>query len=483
MRSRRAGSSEVQKAAVLLFLLLPLPAYAAPAPPPDLPRGQVIPRIVCAGQPDRSYALYLPSGYRADRPWPVVYAFDSRGIDYAKDFIELFQAGAERFGFVVASANESSNVVPMEENFRSLSALWTDTHARLALDDRRAYAFAFSGMTRFAITAALRAPGTFAGIVGAGGGYPLGHPPSQKETPFPFFGTFGEKDFNYYEMLDLESRLAAAGLPHRLEIFEGSHEWPSEELVTQALGWLELQAMKRGTREKDPALVEALWQQDLARARALEAAGKLWRAWRTYRAAAADFEGLRDASAAKEKAAAIEAGEGFRRELERRAERDRRDREYLERAPRLFNAVGPELRPDSVSQLLSDLQIPDLKRKAKSQDPEERLSAERVLYTVYIQTGLYLPRTFMEAKQWDRAILFLQVAAEIDPESPRIPYRLATAYAGKGNRKKALESLRKAVEMKGTKLAEIESDPALAPLREDAEYKRLVAEMKAKAGA
>jgi tetratricopeptide (TPR) repeat protein len=410
-----------------------------------------------------------------------VYAFDSRGIKYDRELIELFKAGAERFGVVVASSNESSLNVPSEENFRSLGAMWTDTHARLSLDDRRVYAFGFSGLVRFVTLAAIRAPGTLAGVAGASGGYPLGHPPS-KETPFPFFGIIGDKDFNYYEMLDVEARLAAGGVPHRIEIFDGSHQWPPDELAGRSLGWLELQAMKRGTREKDPALIEGLWSEDLARARSLEAEGRLWRAWRAYRSAAADFAGLRDTAEAKKKAAALEAAEALQRNLKEREVRDRKDREYLERAPRLFNAVGPEVRPDSVSQLLADLQVPDLKRKAKSQDPEERLSAERLLYAVYIQTGLYLPRTFMEKKQWDRAILFLEVAAEIDPESPRIPYRLATAYAGKGNRKKALESLRRAVEMKGTDLAEVESDPALAPLREEAEYRKLVAELKAKPG-
>jgi tetratricopeptide (TPR) repeat protein len=458
--------------ALAVFLFLPVAASASTASP--LPRGQVIPRIVCAGQPDRAYALYLPSGYRADRPWPIVYAFDSRGIDYGKDMIELLVPGAERFGFMVASSGDSSNVVPMEENFRSLRAIWVDTHDRLAIDGRRAYAFAFSGMTRFTVTAALRAPGTFAGIVGASGGYPLGHPPSRKETPFPFFGMVGDKDFNYYEMLDTESRLAAEGLPHRLEIFAGSHEWPAAELVARSLGWLELNAMKNGTREKDAALVEALWSEDLARGRALEAEGKLWRAWRAYRAAAADFAGLRDTGPAKERAAALASSEALRRDLERRSERDRRAREYLERAPRRFAAVGPEIRPDSVSQLLSDLQVPDLKRKAKSDDAEERLSAERLLYAVYIQTGLYLPRSLMEKKQWERAILFLQVAGEIDPESSRIPYRLATAYAGKGNRKKALESLHRAVEMKGTDRAEIENEPAFAGLRQEPGYQELV---------
>lgn len=454
---------------VLLALLAAQGVEAA-----DLPRGQIIPKLVSAAAPDRSYALYLPKDYTPERAWPVVYVFDSRGIDTGREMIELFTAGAERFGVIVASANESSNVVAMDENFRSLSAMWADTHARLAIDDRRVYGFGFSGMSRFVITAVLRAPGTLAGVVGASGGYPLGNPPS-KATPFPFFGMVGDKDFNYYEMLDTESRLAAAGIPHRIEIYEGSHQWPPEDLVTRALGWLELQAMKKGTRPKDPALIDALWAEDLVRARVLLVEGKMWRAWRAHRDAESTFSGLRDVSGATGGAAKLAAADALRRDLKEREARDRRDREYLERAPRLFNAVPTELRPDTLSTLLTDLQIPDLQRKAKSQDAEERLSAERLLYAVYIQTGLYLPRSLMEKKQWDRAILFLQAAAEIQPDSPRIPYRLATAWTGKGNRKKALESLKKALEMKGTDRAEIESDPALAALREDPEYRKLLA--------
>jgi hypothetical protein len=459
-----------------LFLLAASPLAAAPAA--ELPCGQVIPNIAGAADPDRSYALYLPSAYTPERPWPIVYVFDSRGIDNGQAMIDLFKAGAERFGFIVASSNDSSGIVPMEENFRSLSGMWTDTHARLALDDRRAYGFGFSGMVRFVLTAAIQAPGTLAGVVSASGGYPLGQPPSREKTPFPFFAMVGEKDFNYYELLDTEAKLAAEGLPHRVELFDGSHQWPPDALVTQALGWLELQAMKKGTRPRDPALVEALWNEDLARARSLEGAGRLWRAWRVWRAAAADFRGLRETSEAEKKAAAIEASEPFRKMLKEREARDRRDREYLERIPRLFNAVPAEVRPDSLSQFLADLQIPDLKKRAKSEDAEERLSAERVLYAVYIQTGIYLPRAAMERRQWDRAIFFLQVAAEVNPVSARIPYRLATAWAGKGNRKKALESLEKAAEAGGTDLEEIETDPALASLRGDEEYKELVARLK-----
>lgn len=461
---------------LLPALLLILPQASPPAP--ELPRGQVIPKIVCAAAPDRGYSLYLPSAYRPDRPWPIVYAFDSRGIDNGRDMIELFKEGAERFGFVIASSADSSAVVPMEENFRSLGAMWTDTHARLAIDDRRVYGYGFSGMARFVLTAAVKAPGTIAGVISASGGYPLGHRPSREETPFPFFAVVGEKDFNYYELLDTDVRLASLSIPHRIEVYDGSHQWPSEALVTQALGWIALQEMKRGTRERSPALIESLWAEDLARARALEQAGRLWRSWRVYTAMAADFEGFKDTGEVRKKIAALEASEALKRDLREREARDRRDRDYLERIPRFFSAVGPEIRPDSLSQLLSDLQVPDLKKREKSQDPEESLAAQRLLYAVYIQTGLYLPRAAMERKQWDRAILFLEVAAQVDPDSPRIPYRLATAWAGKGNRKKAIESLEQAVERKGTDLAEIEKDSAFDPLREEEGYKKLVAKLK-----
>ena len=116
------------------------------------------------------------------------------------------------------------------------------------------------------------APGTVTGIIGAGAGFPFDRKPT-KDTPFVFFGTVGIEDFNYYEMLDLEASFAAIQKPFRLEIFDGIHDWPPPPLAAKTLGWMELQAMRDGRREKDAALVEALWSEDLAGARAWEAAG------------------------------------------------------------------------------------------------------------------------------------------------------------------------------------------------------------------
>jgi len=44
--------------------------------------------------------------------------------------------------------------------------------------------------------------------------------------------------------------------PHRVAIFEGGHTWLSSELAAEAVGWMEIQAMKSGRRARDAALID-----------------------------------------------------------------------------------------------------------------------------------------------------------------------------------------------------------------------------------
>jgi predicted esterase len=473
--ARRAGTLAV--AAFLLWGSAPA-AWGAPPPAdkPELPRGRLVERVATTADPGETYTLYLPSGYTPDRQWPILYAFDS--LKRGAGFAEVFRPGAERFGWIVVSAERAWNLQTMEDNLRIMRALWADTHARFAVDDRRVYAAGFSGLTRFVCTLGITAPGSLAGVIGASGGFPLGHPPS-KETPFPFFGTVGNGDFNYYEMLDAEEAMRRAGLAHHVEVFAGEHEWPPQDLAARALAWMELQAMRRGSRAKDPQLLDRLWSEDLARAHALEAAGQLYPAFRAWSALAADFAGLRNTAEAERQVAALRSNEALRRDLAAREARDRRDRDLLLTAPRIFAGATPDLSPDNLGRVLSDLKIPELKKKAQSaDDPEEKLAAERVLYALALQTGLYLPREHSARKDYDRAIFFLRIGGEIYPDNERIPYRLAVAYAHKGNRKQALAHLRRAVEMGWNELAELEAEEAFAPLRQSEEYRKLVEDLR-----
>jgi predicted esterase len=519
------------------------PAAAPPASPQELPRGQLIEKVACAASRGQSYALYLPSGYTPARSWPVLYVFDARGRAMAP--ARLFGAGAEQYGYIVASSYDTSSDGTFGPNLKAMQAMWNDTHSRFRIDDGRIYAAGFSGTARAACIMAMMAPGTIAGIIGAGAGFPPERPPG-KDTSFAFFGTVGNRDFNYYEMTDLDSRLTALGLPHRIELFDGTHQWPPEVLATRALAWMELQAIKTGRRAADPALVAALWRRDLDEARGLAAAGKLYAASHAYSQLAADFAGLpgtatprttaqagaaapagvatpaataappaataappanaaappaanaappaapaaapampgaAELAEAAAQLAALARSDKFQRDIRERKERERRDQDYLARARFVLAAGASGEDPAGVTKALGELRIAELKRQAReAADPEERLSAERLLSTVLVQTSFYLPRLFSERKEYDRAIFSLSIAAEIEPGDAFTLYQLAAAHAQKGNRKQALTLLEQAVERGWTDGAQLAGDPAFAPLRGDDRFRQLVAALAAKSG-
>ena len=479
MRSLRQGDPS-QHSFPLWLLLALLLLCAIPTTAADLPRGTLIERVVSQGAPGQAYALYLPSTYTPERKWPILYAFDASGE--GKRVAELFRKAGETYGWIVVSSWDTASDVggdkPMEGNFAAMRAVWADTHARFAIDDTRVYAAGFSGTVRFSCVLALTAPGSIAGIIGAGAGFPMGTAP-KKDNPFVFFGTYGDRDFNYYEMRDLDRTLAALAIPHRIEGFVGTHDWPPVEIATRSVGWMEVQAMKKGLREKSPSMIEAEWATDRERAREL-AAARPDAALHLWSSMAIDYAGLRDVSEAEREAAALAASPACQKAIREREERDRRDKEILAAAPGILARANPGNEPVTVAQIAAALKIPELKKRMESADPEESLSAKRILNTYSGQTMFYLPQRFLEKKEYDRAIFMLSVGAEIRPEWPHPWVEIASIHARKGKpgHKKALEALRVAVD-KGLKDVEaLEKEPAFAELRGEAGFREIVARMR-----
>lgn len=460
---------------LLAFVLLAAEAIAAA----ELARGTVIEKVVCANQPDQAYSLYLPSTYTPERQWPVLYAFDARKD--GKAVAELFRQAAERYGWIVVSSWSTESDVagdrPLEGNFTAMRALWADTHARLSIDDRRVYAAGHSGTVRFACVLALSAPGSITGVIGASAGFPIGSTP-QRNNPFLFFGTYGDRDFNYYEMRDLDQTLGAVAVPHRIEGFAGTHEWPPADLATRAVGWMEIQAMKSGLREKDPAMIEAEWSADRERARAQVAVHPA-DALHTWSAMAVDYAGLRDVSEAEREAAALAASPACQKEQREREARDRRDKEILANAPGILARANPGNEPVTVAQVAAALKIPELKKRIESPDPEESLSAKRILNMFMGQLAFYQPQTLLPKKKYDLAIFMISVAAEIRPD-PALWVEMAavSALKGKPGHRKALDFLREAVDKGLADRKALEERPEFAELRNEPKFREIVARMR-----
>lgn len=243
----------------------------------EIRKGQIVDKVVCANDPNQSYALYLPSNYSPDRKWPVLYAFDpgARG----KVPVERFRDAAEKYQWIIAGSNNSRNG-SMQSSVDAWNAIVKDTHARFAIDDQRAYVAGFSGGARTAVFFAGQCRDCIAGVIACGAGFPGGMTPSAA-MHFLFFGIVGSDDFNFPELKDLNETLTRAGITHRIQTFDGRHEWPPATIAGEAIEWMELQAIKTGRVSRNAALIDAIWQRQLRQARAQEESQKPYEAYQT----------------------------------------------------------------------------------------------------------------------------------------------------------------------------------------------------------
>src|ERR1041385_2581330 len=84
---------------------------------------------------DQTYELFLPSNYDAKKAWPIVYALDARG--HAEAPLEVLRSAAEELGFIVASSYQSASDESNSPNLIAMREMWSATHAKLSIDDKR----------------------------------------------------------------------------------------------------------------------------------------------------------------------------------------------------------------------------------------------------------------------------------------------------------------------------------------------------------
>ena len=181
----------------------------------ELAAGQIIERVACKADQSQSYALFLPSNYKPDRKWPIIYCFDPGARGTLP--VERFKEAAEKYGYIVVGSNNSRNGpgVPLDA---IINTLWEDTHSRLAIDEARIYTAGFSGGARVACAVGYMSKGKVAGVIACGGGFPQNILPS-RSIPFVFFGAAGIDDFNLIEVKRLAKSLDEFAIPSRVALF------------------------------------------------------------------------------------------------------------------------------------------------------------------------------------------------------------------------------------------------------------------------
>ena len=416
-----------------------------------LARGVVIDKINSRRDSKKSYALYLPTNYNPNRTFPIIYCFDpaARGA-FA---VERFSSAAEKYNYIVVGSNNSRNG-PNEPLTEIVRDLWDETHATLSIDDRRVYVAGFSGGARVAISVAFWLKGHVAGVIACAGGFPTSIPLNTPRT-FVLFATTGIDDFNNPEMQLLHRTLQSSTPPVRLVVFDGGHTWLPIELVTNALEWLELQAMKLGLREKDEALIEAIMQRTLAQASAAKEQDQ-YRAYLLYSGLSEDLRGLRDVVDFEKVAEALKNSKAVRDGLAREKQIAEGQTRKIENIHSLSaSAKGSDDRFESQTALrdaLSDLR----KQSVAVQASTDRTIARRAMESLFIE---FFERSnvALAKKDFDQAVADLTMCTEIQLESARAFYQLGRAHVLAKDKKDGLRALEMAAEKGFAAVEELEA--------------------------
>lgn len=429
----------------LALLLLFSTALAAAEPQ----RGKLVENIASRADATQTYTLYLPTTYDAMKQQPLLYVFDPRGRGTFA--AEIFKDAAEQYGWMIISSNQTRSDDDGAANARALRALMPEMN-RYAINPRRVYAAGFSGTAILACAVGIDSK-ALAGVIGVGGRLVEPIPPAK--FSFAHYGFAGDSDFNNREMRVIDDMLEKEGKTHRFQQFDGGHQWLPPELARQAVDWMEVLAMKNQLRARDASLIARIYAADITAASALKGVEAL----RRYREIVRTFDGLHPIDDAVAAIKELENDPALERERKEIAKWDQFEVRFLNDAPKRAPA---------------DFRVAELQRRAK-RDGAEGATARRLLEAMYAQTSFYLPRRLMERRDYELAADVLKVAIQIHGDRWPAWYNLAAAQARAGNRRRALESLEKAITLGFTNRDQLLADEDFASLRADTRFQALLA--------
>ena len=402
----------------------------------------MIPKVVCSADSSQSYALYLPSTFSNTRKWPIVYLFDP--LARGEVAVEAARAAAEKFGYIVVASNNSRNG-PMADSTAAANAVWHDTQERLPVEEKRRYLAGMSGGARLVTAIALSCDGCAAGVIANAAGFPIDKAP-QRNMKFVYFGAVGNADFNYGEFVDLRKKLDEAAAQYRIRIFDGQHGWAPPEVWLEALNWMDIRAMAAGVLPRDPARIKQTADEELAKARDLQAKNILLAGVREYESVVRDFKGLIDVGPAEASLAELGKNKAVRAE-------EKQEASALEQQARISEPFAEQMQAiasgdsDNVDLNALKRDFADLKKRADSMpksDDVKALVMQRALGGLVIAAYEAGQRS-LEGKDYRAALAYFDLAVAGSANPAFAHYQRARAYAMLGDKKDTLTELRLAL--------------------------------------
>jgi dienelactone hydrolase len=426
-------------------------------------KGIVVDTVKCGNDITQSYAIYLPTAYKYNLSYPVIFIFDPQAR--GKLPVKKYQVLAEKYGYILAGSNNSKNGQPWETTEQNTRMLIDDVCSRFAIDKRRIYTMGFSGGARVASSLAI-SRGDIRGVIGCGGGFPQTDHPIQ--SAFSFMGMVGNIDFNYIEMNNLDKELDKTSLPHQLIVFDGKHEWPDEKIMQEGFLWFAFRAMKEEALPIDETMIQEYKKNASVDILGLKKSGNPNSLYISLKKHINYLEGLTDVIEWQKMS--IELGKSEKLQMVFKSREQTKNAETGKQQEYMQAMTSKDM-----NWWIEQIGI--LNKYISSGRTEEKQFTGRLKNYISLvsnlQTNQALKNNDYKSAQW-----FLQIYELADPENPDMYYLKAYMSAHDGKEQDAIKYLKIALKLGYTDAARLKTDATFESARKNPEFEEILGSIK-----
>lgn len=252
-------------------------------------KGGVTDSLQFPGNLDETFAVYMPSNYSTDKKWPLIFVFDPEGRGASA--ANLFRYAAEDQGYLIASANFSLKSEPVDSlGAKALNMMQTLFNS-FPIDQNQVYAAGLSegGQIAGALPIFYK---SMAGVMSIGNTW-LNEKEVRSGNRYMFIGVAGKKDYMIYVLEDYLKFYDKNNFPTEAVYFEGDEDqWPSADVITNAVTGFSLNAIKNGNRPNEKAFVQRLFDIEMGYAETLRRKREFYSAYQKLEQMEEKYEDL-----------------------------------------------------------------------------------------------------------------------------------------------------------------------------------------------
>jgi predicted esterase len=387
-------------------------------------------KISCRKDVNETYTAYFPNNYLPNKKMPVIVVFDAHAR--GKSAARKFQQSADNFGFLIIASNNAKNGLKTINH--TVNTLFDDVFSRFKINTKQVYTAGFSGGAKVAASVAIQ-QGGIAGVISIAAGLPQAG--QQTANFFDFAGIVGIDDFNYLEMIELDKQLGLLGFNHNLLLTPKAHEWPDDSTINSAVEWLQIVAMKKGLIQSDDHILRNYIERNSKYINSLILADDVYKAKYKYEVFISSLKGLIDISEYTKSYQVLLKNPNIKKqksEFEKTAEQEGAQQQvYIKYfKSQAFNKISQEINV--------------LKRKIKTADFNKKHSAQRLLNYISMLSYIFID-SYIQQGDLESVERYLANYKQADKNNPDLYFFYASLYDKKGQEKKALNELKKAIEL------------------------------------